>query len=396
MDRTEVGGDFVAQLSQEVLKWTSERLRQILGDLERLVMMDSPPTHKKGVDEVGECMSQWLGELGFEVQKVHQTDFGNQVVAQNDSATGPHVLILGHLDTVHPVGSAARRPFRVEGNLARGPGVADDKSGLVGLVWALRAVHDLGLESKLPRLRVVLSSDEEANSIASKELILDEAKQSDVVIGIEPGRPQGLVTSRSGAGQYFVEVQGLEAHAGTNPQDGASAVVELAHRVIALNELTDLAEGNVVNVGTACGGRWINLVPGSARAEVQSHFVRQGEMLHRRIVEALEAPVRVPRTVVRWHGGITHPAWEPNQKSEELKEFVEGIGRELGIDLHRSIGGGAADCNFVAPLGLPVVDAVAPVGGNLHTEDEYLLIDTIPERVSLLALVLIRLGQSQL
>lgn len=384
------------ELSQEVLSWASGHLADILSDLERLVRVDSPPNYKQGVDAVGGYMSAWLKELGFRVSEVEHRDFGNQIIARNSGAEGPRILVLGHLDTVHPVGSAGKKPFRVEGNLARGPGVADDKCGLVGLVWALRALKGLGLLCQLPRLCVVLSSDEEANSTSSREVILEQARESDVVIGIEPGRPQGLVTSRSGAGQYFLEVEGVEAHAGTNPQDGANALVELAHRIIALHELTDLRAGDVVNVGTASGGRWVNLVPGFARAEVQSHFVRGGEELHQRIVEVLGAPPRVPGTRVRWHGGITHPAWEPNEKSEQLKEFVEGIGKELGIDLHRSIGGGAADCNFVAPLRLPVVDSVAPVGGNLHTQDEYLIVDTIPERVTLLALVLLRLRDSRL
>ncbi len=380
----------MSELSQSILEWVSGHLEDALRDLERLVNIDSPPDHKQGVDRVGKYMSAHLAELGFHIERLKRDGYGDQIIARNSATSWPRVLILGHLDTVHPVGSAAKRPFRVEGNLARGPGVADDRSGLIGLLWALRALVAAGLLSGLPQISVVLSSDEEANSTSSREVILREAGHSDIVVGIEPGRPQRLVTSRSGAGQYFIEVEGVEAHAGTNPRDGSNAIVELAYRAIRLHSLTDLETGDVVNVGTVSGGRWINLVPAFARAEVQTHFIRGGEQLHEKIADVLNGGVTVANTRVSWRGGVTHPAWEPNQQSERLRQFVEGIGNEIGIDLDRSIGGGAADCNFVAPLGVPVVDSIAPVGGNLHTEDEYLMVDTIPQRVALLALVLLR------
>ncbi|HHV78646.1 MAG TPA: M20 family metallopeptidase [Firmicutes bacterium] len=378
---------------ESILAWAEAHLNEALTDLEQLVNIDSPPDFKRGLDTVGSIMSDHLSRLGFKVEKVERESYGDQIVARNQNKDKPRVLILGHLDTVHPVGTAAKRPFKVEGNLARGPGVADDRSGLVGLIYALRALAESRLLESLPSIVIVLATDEEANSTSSREVILREARNSDIVLSVEPGRPEGLVTSRSGAGQYYIAVEGIEAHAGTNPQDGANAIVELAFRSCALHELTDLKRGDVVNVGRIGGGRWINLVAGSAWAEVQTHFKTAGDRLEEAVRRVLEAAPTIPGTKVTWKGGITHPAWEQNEKSESLKRFIQGIGEELGLDLSKSIGGGAADCNLIAPLALPMVDSMAPVGGNLHSEEEYLLVDTIPGRVALLAMTLARIRE---
>jgi glutamate carboxypeptidase len=357
--------------------------------IERLVRLESPSTDKAAVDRLGAAVGSELQALGFRVERLTQTAAGDHLRAEYGEG-GPQVLLLGHLDTVWPVGEIARMPVRLEDGRLHGPGVFDMKAGIGLAMLAVRAFRHLDLRPR-HRLVMLLTSDEEVGSKTSRPVIEAEADRSAAVLVLEPALPNaGVKTSRKGVGEFHLEARGVAAHAGIEPQRGASAVVELAHQVLRLAALQDLDRGVTVTVGRIAGGTRSNVVPALATAEVDVRAPTAADA--NRVCQAIASlePV-VPGVSLRVAGGMNRPPLERTAAVARLYELARAVSGELGRELHEGGTGGGSDGNFTAARGVPTLDGLGPVGDGAHAAGEHVLVEALPWRAALIAGLLLRI-----
>jgi glutamate carboxypeptidase len=378
----------------ELRSWVSAHRAEMLDDLAAFVGIETPSTDR-ALLETGLA---WLDELllarlgapaasrtvpGGEHGDVRLHDYpgrrGADGVAPPDV---PPVLLLCHYDTVWPAGTLASWPFRVDGDRATGPGVFDMKAGLVQAIWALRALDAAGLAR--PPVRLLLNGDEELGSPFSRPVIEAEARRASVALVFEASADGALKTERKGVGVFSVEITGVEAHAGLDPEKGVSAVEELAHAVLALHRLTDLAAGTSVNVGTVTGGTRANVIAGSARAVVDVR-VRTSQEAAR--IDAALAGLRPrnSRATLRVTGGWNRPVMERSPATARLFAMARDLAAQMGVELRECSVGGASDGNFAAAAGIPVLDGFGAVGDGAHSRREHISIEGMVERTALAA-----------
>ena len=294
------------------------------------------------------------------------------------------ILILGHTDTVHPVGSLQSRPWRVEGNRAYGPGVFDMKANCALAIEAIRACGSLDQASQSPVV-LLLTCDEEAGSMTGRALVEAEAKRARAVLVLEPPALGGRVkTGRKGTGMFRMEVRGRAAHAGLEPEKGVSAILEIARQIERLQRMNNLSNGITVNVGVVRGGTVSNVVPAEAHAEVDLRFAsnEEGADAEKEILGLRPYDQRV-QLVVR--GGINRPPLERTEQVLALYEHARQIAASLDYELGEAQVGGASDGNFAAAVGAPVLDGLGIDGDGAHATHEHILIDNISRRGALLA-----------
>jgi len=360
---------------------------EMIKELEQLVNIDSGSYTKEGIDQIISRYEQIYTGLGFETEiKVNQ-DQGNNLVAKRQGELEGSWLFLGHADTVFPEGTVEKRPFKLdrEADRAYGPGVCDMKSGLVVLRTVLGTL--ISLDTDLPDLVVLINGDEEIGSPTSRELIEDAGREATACFVLEPGRENGdMVTARKGVGIYELIVSGRAAHAGTDHQDGISAVEELAHKIMDVHQLTDYARGITLNVGVIAGGERPNIVADSARAEIDLRIAELGQ------VDEIEEQLReiaaneyLSGAKTQLKGGLNRPPMEKSQDSEQIFQVFKEIGREIGLEIGESATGGASDGNFVSGLGVPTLDSLGAVGGKVHNDQEYIELSSLVGRAKTLA-----------
>lgn len=294
-------------------------------------------------------------------------------------------LVLGHADTVWPIGTLQTMPFRRARGRLWGPGVFDMKAGLAFFIYAMRALAELNIP--LPREIVLLvNPDEETGSLNSRATTEALAKQNDVVIVLEPGTGlEGKAkTARKGIGAFTLKVRGIASHAGVDFEKGASAIVELARQIEVIARFTDLKRGITVNPGVISGGTRSNVIAAEASAEIDIRVPRLTD------AKALERKFRAlkpfdKRCSLELSGGLNRPPMEPSKGGAVLFRTAQKIARELGADLAESSTGGGSDGNFTAALGIPTLDGMGAVGEGAHAAHESILIDRIADRVALLA-----------
>ncbi len=357
--------------------------------LEELTNVDSPSTEKTHVDRFTEVLAAKWRECGATVHTIPQQEHGNHLRAEWGQGE-EQVLVLCHMDTVWGAGETAKRPFKVENGKAYGPGAYDMKGGIVEALYAVKTLSKLGLR---PKHRVVIlhNSDEEIGSPSSRPLIEEEARKSKAVLVLEPSAQGGaLKTWRKGVGMFEVTIRGRAAHAGADFEKGASAAVEAAHQILRLNSLTDLSEGTTVNVGVVQAGTRRNVVAQEAVLGIDLR-VKTQEAADRVIPEILGLRAVDPRVSVSVRGGMNRPPMERNQKNIDLFLLAKRIGQDMGIDLTEGGTGGGSDGNFTSALGIPTLDGLGPVGDNAHSEGEYVLLSSLPERAAVVAGVLLNL-----
>ena len=362
--------------------------------IEQLVNIDSGSYHKEGIDKVGSILKEKYEELGFIVEVKEEKEFGNNLVIQHKDANNPKIILVAHMDTVFPKGTVAERPFRIEGDRAYGPGVVDMKSSHVELLYALKALQQAGIKS-YENVQVILNSDEEIGSKTSRAIIEENSKGKEYALIMEPARKDGsLVSSRRGGGRYTLIVKGKAAHSGIEPQNGRSAIEELAHKIIQLHSLTDHEKGISVNVGLIEGGSSVNTVSPSAVAHVDIRIseMAQAQFLKDKI-EQICATSEVSGTKITLEGNISRPPMEKNEQTKSLLHVIEEVGKEIGIKVFDTATGGGSDASFTSATGVATVDGLGPVGGNAHSENEYLEIPTLTERTLLLAKTIQRLSE---
>jgi len=295
------------------------------------------------------------------------------------------VLLLGHYDTVYPMGTLASMPCRVVDGKLTGPGVLDMKSGIALMLHALAALKDW--HGELPRpVTVLLVSDEEVGSDSSREITESLAKKSAAVLVLEPsyGLKGAVKTARKGVGEYQVKVTGKAAHAGLDFQKGANAILELARQIEKISSFTDLKKGLTVNVGIVSGGTRTNVVPAEAQAQVDVRIARMKD------AAGIDKKMRALRPFnrkckIEISGGINRPPMERTAGISALYQIAVGIARDLGWRLDEAAVGGGSDGNFTAGLGIPTLDGLGGVGDGAHATHEHIGISELPRRAALLA-----------
>lgn len=358
------------------LHWTVEAI-------ESLARLESPTTDKTAVDACGRELARRLSALGGRVDWRPRQAAGDHLIVEFGCGAR-QVMLLGHVDTVWPAGELARRPLRRDGQRLFGPGVYDMKGGLGLAMVAVRALAE-GPAGLPGRVTMVLTSDEETGSATSRDIIEDEARRSDAVLVLEPPLPGGaLKTARKGCGEFSVRVTGRAAHAGIDPERGASAIHELARQILAIEALQDPARGITLNVGVISGGSRANVVAAAAGATVD---VRVASMAD---AERIGAAMRgltpaLPGTRLDVAGGIDRPPLERTAAVAGLYRQAQAVAAEMGRTLGEGSTGGGSDGNLTAALGVPTLDGLGAIGAGAHALDEHIEIDQLPWRAALLA-----------
>lgn len=357
----------------------------ILADLAALVNVDCGTHNKAGVDRVGEWVAARCIEWGWEVDRLSLTEQGDCWLARSRGDGAGRVLLMGHLDTVYPDGTATARPMRLEGPNIIGPGVCDMKGGLLVGLYALRALQTTGFRD-FAEIVFLFNSDEEIGSPSSRPLYEPIAREMDAGLVLESARANGnIVSARKGSGEFFVRVFGKAAHAGVEPEKGANAVVELAHQIIALHGLNALAPGVAVNAGVIGGGTKSNVVPDEAWVRVDARAVDPvGMEAITRAIHSLSVQ-KIPGARLEVSGGFSYPPLHRTPAVRFLVELARDSAHELGFEISDAATGGASDANVLASLGLPVLDGLGPIGGLDHSPDEYVEADSLVPRAALLA-----------
>ena len=366
----------------------ASRQHEVLALTCALVEAESPSGDKEGSSGVVSLLASAANSIPSvnSVERFASEDFGEHLAvrafAKSDSPRT--VLLLGHTDTVHPRGSIKERPWRAVGNRIYGPGIFDMKVNCAVALEALRACEAVGLQTR-SAVTILLTCDEETGSPGGRPLVEAEAEKSRAVLVLEPPASGGRVkTARKGTGMFTIEVKGRAAHAGLDPEKGVSAVLELARQTVRLHELNDPASGTTVTVNVVHGGTHSNVIPADARAEVDMRFTSAdaGAKTERRILTV--APFD-PDATVTVNGGINRPPLERSQQVKALYTHARALASLLDFDLGEASVGGASDGNFVAALGVPVLDGLGVQGDGAHAAHEHILCDDISTRGALLA-----------
>jgi glutamate carboxypeptidase len=371
----------------KVMSYMIDKTQDMLEMLKTVVEHESPSTYKPATDKLAAHLTDQFAMLGASAALIPQAQYGNHV--RVEYGTGEEqVLVLCHMDTVWAVGEIKKRPFRVDGENAYGPGAYDMKAGIVQTYFALKALNDLGLTPR-KRVVVILNTDEEVGSPTSRPIIEAEARKSTHALVLEPSVPPlgAIKTFRKGVGMFRITITGKAAHAGADPEKGISAIGEMAHQVLKLHAMNDFKTGTTVNVGVVSGGTRSNVVAAEARAEVDIRVTTQAEG-ERLVKEILNLRPQIEGAKISVAGGMNRPPMERTPKIVETYHFAKKLAAELGFELHESGTGGGSDGNFTAAIGTPTLDGLGALGGGGHADNEYVIIKHMPERAALLARLL--------
>ncbi|MFY9906989.1 MAG: M20 family metallopeptidase, partial [Terriglobales bacterium] len=372
------------------LAYFTARREQMVSTIRDLVEIESPSDNKAAVDRVAEAVAEKFSRLGGEIRFHRAKDFGSHLQVNFGGRSAKPVLLLGHYDTVYPLGTLAKMPCRVAGNKLTGPGVLDMKSGIALMLHALAALqewHAEGWHGVLLRpVTVLLVSDEEVGSSSSRAITEALAKRAAAVLVLEPsyGREGAVKTARKGVGDYLLKVTGKAAHAGLDFEKGVNAIRELARQIERVSGFTDLKRGLTVNVGVVSGGSRTNVVPAEAAAQIDVRIARLKD------AAGIDKKMRKLRPFdrrckVEIKGGINRPPMERTAGVAALYRQAAAIARELGWKLGEAAVGGGSDGNFTAGLGIPTLDGLGGVGDGAHATHEHILISELPRRAALIA-----------
>lgn len=371
--------------SAKRLNYFQERQDEIVTTLRQLVEIESPSDNKQAVDRLSALLAAKFEGLGGHAKFHKSSESGDHLQVDFVGKRGRPILLLGHCDTVYPLGTLATMPCRVERERIFGPGVLDMKAGLALMLGALGHLRDE--HGELPRpVTVFLVSDEEIGSNSSRRITETLAKRSAAVLVCEPSYgPQGAVkTARKGVGEYTIKVSGVAAHSGLDFEKGQSAILELARQITNISRLVDVKHGLTLNVGLVQGGTRVNVVPAEATAklDVRIAHMKDAKSIDRKL-RSLKAFNRKCKLEIR--GGINRPPMERTKGVAELYRTAAGIAKQLGLKLEEAAVGGGSDGNFTAALGIPTLDGLGGAGEGAHAQHESVLISELPRRAALLA-----------
>jgi glutamate carboxypeptidase len=360
-------------------KWIHSRLRE-------LVLQESPSEDRAGVNAAAKLVESWARELGGEARWHRQKNFGDVLELRFGSprSTQKPILLLGHLDTVWPLGTLKQMPWREAEGRFFGPGVLDMKAGVVMALAAVGALREL----KITRpVTLLLNSDEEVGSTVSRPITERLARESSAVFVLEPAQGLAYKTARKGVGHYTVRVTGVSSHAGVDFERGHSAVLELARLIEKISAFTDLKRGLTVNCGVITGGTRSNVVAAEAQAEVDVRIARATDAA---LIERKFRSLKLsdPACKLEVTGGINRPPMERKAGTIALFKQAKKLAAELGFDLDEAATGGGSDGNFTAALGVPTLDGMGAVGEGAHAAHENVVVEHLVPRTALLAALL--------
>jgi len=379
------------------LAYFSERRDDIVATIRELVEIESPSDNKAAVDRIAEVVAHKFSQLGGKTRAHPANDSGNHLQIDFDfpgksvgKSPAKPVLLLGHYDTVYPMGTLATMPCHVVDNKLTGPGVLDMKSGIALMLHSLAALqewHGKSRNRRLPRpVTVLLVSDEEVGSESSRMITESLAKKAAAVLVLEPsyGRQGAVKTARKGVGEYLIKVTGKASHAGLDFQKGVNAILELARQIEKISGFSDLKKGLTVNVGIVSGGSRTNVVPAEATAQIDVRIARMKDAAGiDKKMHSLRPFNR--KCKIEITGGINRPPMERTAGVAALYAQAVAIARELGWRLGEAAVGGGSDGNFTAGLGIPTLDGLGGVGDGAHATHEHILISELPRRAALIA-----------
>jgi glutamate carboxypeptidase len=378
-----------------------ERRRdEFLDALRAMVNLDCGSFSPTGVNRIADLCEERFAASGWEVDRRPGAveggkQLGDLLIGRLPGPGGPRVLLLSHMDTVFSEGTAQERPFRIEGDRGFGPGVSDMKSGLLAGFFAVDALQTIG-DGEFGSITYICNPDEEIGSPFSGPFIREAGASADVAFVLEAARENGdLVSARKGVSDARIEITGRAAHAGAFPERGRSAVLEAAHKIVALHSVSDRLPGVTVNVGVVSGGTRPNVVPERCHLEVDIRGVdeeglAEAEAEVRRITEGHA----VPDVAVSLRSRSWHRPMQRTPASARLVGLAKEIATELGFSVHDTSSGGASDGNTTAAAGVPTLDGLGPIGGDWHGPDEWLDVSSVTPRVSLLAAMIARAGDA--
>jgi glutamate carboxypeptidase len=380
------------------LELAQKHMDEYLHDLQTIVNIDSGTFTKAGIDRVSAYLQERFQTLGFSTSFDKQEQYGDHLIATHSgqSAHGSRIVLIGHIDTVLPDGDAKRRPFTISQHngmrIATGPGVLDMKSGVLIGMYALRLLIE-SQQAQYSNVTFICNSDEEIGSPSSRPLIQKLAQDADAILVFEPGRAaETIVSSRKGCGQYRVEVHGISAHAGVEPDRGRNAILELSYQVQMMQALNGTIPGATLSVGIIRGGERTNVVPDYAYFDMD---VRTNDQAS---AEALEVAMRrvVSRnklrdTSITLSGSMLCQPFERNKRNARLVELAKAAGNELGLKIQDVGSGGASDANTTSAMGIPTLDGLGAGGGLAHNPGEFIELDYLPTRIALVAGLLRRI-----
>lgn len=367
---------------------------EFLAKLEPLVNLDSGTGYLDGITKVENLVIKQLQSVGAQIETTNVTpSAGRNILATIQGSGKGKILLLAHTDTVFKEGTAAQRPFKIVGGKAYGPGVIDDKGGILLGIEALKILNEMNFQD-FGTITFLINPDEEKGSRGSRELIKQTAKQHDFALVLEFGSPEDKVTSwRKGIGKYGFEVKGRAAHAGAEPEKGCNALLEAAHQVLQLSLLGNSTKQTTVNVTVFQAGDRLNIIPEFAlvQADVRVLDAQEYDRLERDLTQISQNKL-LPCTDIKVLLERGRPPFPPNLKTDALVKKAQAIYRELGLKLGVEGSGGGTDGNYAAAVGTATLDALGPVGGGAHGPDEYIDLDRIAPRIYLLTKLLMDLG----
>lgn len=379
------------QIQADAEQYKAEALKL----LERLVNIDSGSGYEPGLTQVRDIAVDELKQLGFTIELVPDKAANNSHVIATLKGTGKaRILLMAHMDTVFKEGSAVERPFHIKDGRAYGPGVMDDKGGIVAGIYALKVLKNQGFKD-YAQITFLLDASEETGSDAASDLIRKTAKAHDVTLNLEPGRPaDGLVVWRKGSATAVVEVKGKAAHAGVAPELGRNAAMEAAHQILQLGKLGDEEKKTTINFTVLKAGDRVNVIPdqATAKADVRAALPEEFDRIEKDLAR-VSANKLIPDTEVKTSLLRGLPPMPQTPESDKLVAIAQGIYGELGKKLTIEGSGGAADASLSAGVGTPTLDGFGIVGGNIHTPEEYAEVESVAPRIYLLSRMIMELSK---
>jgi len=361
----------------------------ILDSIRQVVEIESPSCDESASTAIVDWFEAETRRISsdFEIERISADNLGEHFLIRAFQSSEKPILLLGHTDTVHPLGTIRKNPTRIEGEKFYGCGIFDMKANCVLMLETLRAFTHLNLQPPRP-ITILLSCDEEIGSPTGRSLVEREARKSEFCLVCEPSADGKVKTGRKGTAGYVLKAHGIPAHAGLEPEKGASAILEIARQIEKLHTLNDLQKGTTVNVCQINGGTASNVIPETAECSIDVRFASMPEA-HRIEKEIKSLESFDQRVSVEILGTINRPPLERTESVIALYEKARQVALQINFELGETQVGGASDGNFVGALGVPVLDGLGIAGNGAHTLEEFIFIDDIPKRAALLAGILL-------
>ncbi len=377
--------------------YTREHLLQYIEELRELCSIDSYSYHKPGLDEMALFLAARMRGLGMHATIIERESWGNDLLGTLHGNGGGNVLLLGHMDTVYPVGIAAARPVQVEGDIIYGPGVSDMKGCILSAIYAIEALLAMNYRV-FSEIRFLCVSDEEINIRHCQDVLQTVCEDAKGALVLEAARSNGdIVSARKGHTWYKLTALGRSAHAGVEPEKGRNAIIEMAHQILQFQNLNSWREGITINAGVISGGTLPNVVPDFAQAQFDLRFLHDEDRIatEQRFHELLEQKriANVELTLERAPDMKAPMMLTP--ESQKLAHQAQHIANLLGFSINHVLTGGASDASYATKHGVPALDGLGPIGGRDHSPDEYLVLSSVAPRVALLAGLIVTLGDPQ-